>query len=147
MKEIRLSSKLTKVGLYLGALLMFATIPVMSKIISEADEFHFGMLIAGALFLVMIGFLIYLFKFVASAKIENNKLIFTKQFRSPEVYAFDQIGEITSFRLKSAKYTIVKMKNRHRTEDKYVIINSKSLLFRDKVDAEDELKKLKLYKN
>lgn len=143
MKEITLSSKFTKVGLYLSVLIILVMLPVIFNLFSQSNEFHIGMLIAGVILLAMVGFLIYQFKFVSHAKIENNKLVFTKQFSAPEVYSFDQIDEVSSFRLKNTKYTTVKMKNRHNTIDKYMIINSKSLLFKDKVDAESELKRLK----
>lgn len=143
MKEVILSSKFTKIGLYLGTLILLVMIPIIFNLFSQKNEFHIGMLIGGIIFLVMIGFLVYLFKFVSHAKIENNKLIFTKQFSSPETYSFDQIDTISSFRLKNTKYTIVTMKNRHNTIDKYVVMNSKSILFKDKIDAEDELRRLK----
>lgn len=143
MKEVILSSKFTKIGLYLGTLILLVMIPIIFNLFSQKNEFHIGMLIGGIIFLVMIVFLVYLFKFVSHAKIENNKLIFTKQFSSPETYSFNQIDTISSFRLKNTKYTIVTMKNRHNTTDKYVVMNSKSILFKDKIDAEDELKRLK----
>ncbi|MCH3884164.1 hypothetical protein [Tenacibaculum aquimarinum] len=146
MKEIKLSSKLTIIGLYGGALLYLIMIPVIFKAI-ESESFHIGMLFAGAITLAMAGFLVYQFKFVCSAKIVNNKLILKKQFHSPETYTFDKIGDISSFRLKNTKYTTVKMKGRHQDFEKYMIITSKSFLFKDKIDAEEKLKELKRIDN
>ena len=101
------------------------------------------MLFAGAVAIVMAGFLIYQFKYVCNAKIINNKLVLKKQFSSPETYTFDKIGDISSFRLKNTKYTTVKMKNRHQGFEKYMIITSKSFFFTDKIDAEKKLNQLK----
>ena len=142
MKEIRLSSKLTNLGLYGGSLLYLVMIPVIFKAI-ESKNFHIGMLFAGAVAIVMAGFLIYQFKYVCNAKIINNKLVLKKQFSSPETYTFDKIGDISSFRLKNTKYTTVKMKNRHQGFEKYMIITSKSFFFTDKIDAEKKLNQLK----
>ncbi|MCD8412004.1 hypothetical protein [Tenacibaculum finnmarkense] len=142
MKEIKLSSKFTNLGIYGGLLLVFILIPVLLAAIKN-EEMNGGMLFAGIIFLAMIVFLCYLFLFVCSAKTENNTLLLKKQFRPIETYTFDKIGNISSFRLKTTKYTTVKIKKESGNFEKYIIINSKNLFFKDKIDAEEKLKELK----
>lgn len=142
MEEIRLSSKLTNIGLYGAVLLLFIVAPIIYSSF-ETEGFNIGMLIAAALLLVLGFFLVYQFKYVSSAKLVNNKLVLKKQFKSPETYTFDKIEKVSSFKIKNTKYTTVKLKGKHNSLDKYVIINSQGLLFSDKIDAERKLIELK----
>ncbi|MCD8403007.1 hypothetical protein [Tenacibaculum finnmarkense] len=142
MKSIKLSSKFTNLSLYLSLLAPILLIPIIfNTVINQGIN---GKIIFGSIiFLTFISFLSYLFLFVCNAKIENNTLILKKQFRTPETYTFDKIGDISSFKLKTTKYTTVKMSKTASIFEKYIIINSKSLFFNDKVDAQEKLKELK----
>ncbi|NER17613.1 hypothetical protein [Spongiivirga citrea] len=136
--EIKLSSNWTNVGLYGGSLLVLFMIPILIFATKE-QEFHMGMLLAGIIFLALIGFLIYLFIYTCDARIIEDKIILKKQFRRAKSYSFDRIGYPTSFQLKRTKYITVEMKNDDNSTEKYLIMNSKSLLSFENKDAEQAL--------
>ncbi|MBE7628621.1 hypothetical protein [Tenacibaculum piscium] len=144
MKNIKLSSKFSNLGLYASLLVLTIVIPTILNTVKN-QGFNGKVIFGGIILFAMISFLTYLFMFVCSAEIKNNTLILKKQFRDPETYTFDKIEDITSFRLKTTKYTTVKMSKAPRNQgvEKYIIINSKSLFFKDKIDAEEKLKELK----
>ncbi|CAL2076945.1 hypothetical protein [Tenacibaculum dicentrarchi] len=142
MKTIKLSSKFTNLSLYLSLFIPILLIPsILNTVVKQGIN---GKIIFGSIIiLALISFLGYLFLFVCTAKTENNTLILKKQFRTPQTYTFDKIGDISSFRLKTTKYTTVKMSKTASVFEKYIIINSKNLFFNDKIDAEEKLKELK----
>ncbi|WP_370408778.1 hypothetical protein [Tenacibaculum dicentrarchi] len=142
MKTIKLSSKFTNLSLYLSLFIPILLIPsILNTVVKQGIN---GKIIFGSIIiLALISFLGYLFLFVCTAKTENNTLILKKQFRTPQTYTFDKIGNISSFRLKTTKYTTVKMSKTASVFEKYIIINSKNLFFNDKIDAEEKLKELK----
>ncbi|MCF8713741.1 hypothetical protein JM658_02790 [Joostella atrarenae] len=137
-KEIKLSSNWTNVGLYTGSLLTLFMIPILIFAAKE-QELNMGMAIAGIIFLALIGSLIYLFIYTCDARIIEENIILKKQFRQPKSYSFDKIGYPTSFQLKNTKYISVEMKSDNSTTEKYIIINSKSLLSFENKDAEQAL--------
>ena len=137
-KEIKLSSNWTNVGLYLGSIIILFMIPVLISIAKE-QEFNIGMVLAGIIFIVLIGFLIYQFMYVCDARIIGDKIILKKKFKPSKSYSFDKIGYPESFQLKTTKYITVEMKNDDDTLEKYLIINSKSLLSFENKDAEQAL--------
>jgi len=141
-KEIKLSSDWTNVGLYGGGLLVLIMTPVMALAMT-AQKFHGGMLLGGALYMVLIGFMIYLFVYTCDARVIGDKIILKKQFRPSKAYSFDRIGYPTSFQLKSTKYIKVEMKNDDNSFEKYLIINSRSLLSFENKDAEYALRSLR----
>ncbi|MCD8405493.1 hypothetical protein LNI90_06265 [Tenacibaculum dicentrarchi] len=142
MKTIKLSSKFTNLSLYISLFIPILLIPsILNTVVKQGIN---GKIIFGSIIiLALISFLGYLFLFVCTAKTENNTLILKKQFRTPQTYTFDKIGDISSFRLKTTKYTTVKMSKTASVFEKYIIINSKNLFFNDKIDAEEKLKELK----
>lgn len=137
-KEIKLSSNWTNVGLYGGSLLLLFMVPILVLVIME-QKFHMGMVVAGIAFLGLIGFLIYLFMYTCDARIIGDKIVLKKQFRPTKEYSFDKIGYPTSFRLKRTKYITVEMKNDDNTTEKFIIMNSRSLLSFENKDAEQVL--------
>lgn len=137
-KEIKLSSNWTNIGLYGGSVLVLLMIPILIFVVKE-QEFHFGMVIGGIVFVSMVGFLIYQFLYVCDAKIIGDKIVLKKKFKPSKTYSFDKIGYPESFQLKRTKYITVKMKNDDNTVEKYLIINSKSLLSFENKDAEQTL--------
>lgn len=141
-KEIKLSSNWTTVGLYGGTLLFILITPVLFSLVQD-QEFHSGMVIAGILFLALIGFLIYLFIYVCDARVVGDKLILKKQFRPSKSYSFDKIGIPKSFQLKRSKYIIVDMKNDDGTDERFLIMNSKSIISFENKDAEETLIRLR----
>ena len=126
-KEVKLSSNWTNVRLYLGSIISLMMIPILIFIVKN-QEFHMGMVLAGILFVALIGFQIYLHAYICDARVVGDKIILKKKFRPAKTYSFDKIGRISSFQLKRTKYITVEMKNDTRTIEKYLIMNSKSLL-------------------
>ncbi len=141
-KEIKLSSRWTNIGIYGGILVVISTIPIVLLVVPK-QEFHFGMVIGVLLFLLLVGFVIYQFSYASDARIKDGKLVLKKQFRVAKSYAFDQIGRISSFHLKSSKYITIEMKNDDNSTEKYLIINAKSILAFENKDAEYALKSLR----
>lgn len=137
-KEIKLSSNWTNVGIYGGALFVLSFIPVLYLVVTNQD-FHPGMVLGGLIFLALIGFIIYLFIFTCDARVIGDKLVLKKQFRASKSYTFDRIGYPSSFQLKRTKYITVEMKNDDNSFEKYLIMNSKSLLSFENKDAEQAL--------
>lgn len=140
--EIKLSSNWANFGLYFGAFISLAFIPIFYLVITS-QPYHIGMVLGGIIYVALVGFVIYWFMFGASARIKGDKLIFKKQFSAPKVYGFDKIGDISSFRLKRGKFTTVKMENEDGSFDNYFIYNSFSLLSFENKDAEESLNALK----
>jgi len=141
-KEIKLSSNWTNLGLYAGAILCIAMLPIIFLILTE-QKFHVGMIIGPLVFIALIGFIIYQFIYVCDARVVDDKLILKKQFRPAKSYSFDRIGYPTSFRLKNTKYVTVEMKNDDNSLEKYMIVNSRALLSFEKKDAEEALLNLR----
>ncbi|GAA3517425.1 hypothetical protein GCM10022393_34440 [Aquimarina addita] len=137
-KEIKLSSNWTNVGLYGGSLLVLLMTPVLIFVLKE-QKFHIGMVIGGIVYIALVGFLIYQFLYVCDAKIIGDKIVLKKKFKPSKSYSFDRIGYPESFQLKRTKYITVEMKNDDNTVEKYLIVNSKSLLSFKNKDAEQTL--------
>ncbi|MCP4181537.1 MAG: hypothetical protein GY756_27550 [bacterium] len=142
-EEIKLSSSWTNVGIYGGALLSLICLPIIIFVMIS-QEFHIGMAIGGFFLLLLIGFVIYKLVFACDARIIGERLVLKKQFRSAKSYTFDKIGYPTSFRLKSTIYITVEMKNDDNSLEKYLIINSRSLLSFENIDAEQTLISLRI---
>lgn len=141
-KEIKLSSNWTNIGIYGGVLVVISTIPIVLLIVPK-QEFHFGMVIGALIFLLLLGFVIYQLIYASDAKIIGGRLVLKKQFRVRQSYAFDKIGSISSFQLKSTKYITVEMKNDDKSVEKYLIINARSILAFENKDAEYALNSLR----
>ena len=137
-KEIKLSSNWTNIGLYTGSLLTLIMIPILIFVV-KYQEFHIGMVLAGILLLALVGFQIYLYAYVCDARVVGDKIILKKKFRPAKTYSFDKIGYPSSFQFKRTKYITVEMKNDDNTTEKFVIVNSKSLLSFENKDAEQAL--------
>lgn len=137
-KEIKLSSNWTNVGLYGGSALVLFIIPML-YFATEDQEFHMGMVLAGVILLVLIGFMVYQFIYVCDARIINNKIVLKKKFRPEKTYSFDKIGYPSSFQIKRTRYITVQMKNDDNTSEKYLIVNSTSILSFENKDAEQVL--------
>lgn len=142
-KEIRLSSPFTKVSLFIGATLLILIIPVSVLAVMDAREFHFGMVLAPIILIALLAFFGYLFVYVCEAKISGTKLVVKKLFRPAQTIDFIQIGYISSFRLKRTKYTTFEIKKGRGVFEKAIIMNSKSILSFEKMDAEEVLRYLK----
>ncbi|MCB4797967.1 hypothetical protein [Neotamlana laminarinivorans] len=136
--EIKLSSNWTNIGLYGGSVLVLFMIPVLISVIKE-QKFNGGMVIGGIVFVALVGFLIYQFIYVCNAKIIGDKIVLKKKFKPSKSYNFDRIGYPKSFQLKRTKYITVEMRNDDSTVEKYLIVNSKSLLSFENKDAEKTL--------
>jgi len=140
-KEIKLSSSWGNVGLYGGALLCIMMItPIYLAITNQ--RFHFGMIFGSLLFLLLISFVIYQFIYVCDARIIDDKLVLKKNFRPSKSYTFDKIDYVSSFQLKTTKYITVEMKKDdedYEKYEKYIIVNTYSLLSFENKDAEETL--------
>ncbi len=137
-QEIKLSSNWTSAGLYVGSILLLLISPVII-FAAKKQEFYMGMMIAVLIFLNLIGFLVYQFTHVCDARIIDDKIVLKKLFRPEKTYSFDKIGCSYSYQLKRTKYIAVEMKNEDNTVEKYLIINSKSLLSFENKDTEQVL--------
>lgn len=140
--ELKISSNFTKFGLFIGAILILGMIPVLILTTREQD-FHGGMVLAGLIYLALVGFEIYLFVYSCDARINGDKLVLKKLFRTEKTYTFDKIGEPSSFQIKRTKYITVPMQNDNKIQEKYLILNSKSILAFENKDAEQVLKTLR----
>lgn len=143
-KEIKLSSSWTYVGLFGGAILVLALAPMLIPIVKD-NEFGLGTILAIIIFLAITGFLVYQFIYVCDARVIENQLVLKKLFKPAKSYTFDKIGFPSSFRIKRTKYITVEMKNEDHTVEKYLIINSSSILSLGKKNAEDILLDLRNY--
>ncbi|MGL4631405.1 MAG: hypothetical protein ACRCVT_09380 [Leadbetterella sp.] len=94
-----------------------------------------GPILAILLSFVLAGFVVYNFMYYADAKIENNKLILKKLFRPSIDFDFKKIQSVSSFRLKRTKYTTVKMLHLDNSVEKFLILESNSILMPSKHDA------------
>ncbi|SEC33321.1 hypothetical protein SAMN04489761_2702 [Tenacibaculum sp. MAR_2009_124] len=142
MKTKKLSSNLTFPGVFLSAVVTIAMMPVAYNRVAQNGSMSL-MLFVGIFFLGMIALQIYLFRFVCSAKVENGALFMKKLFRPAKEYTFDKIGEPKSIRIKNTVYTSVKMENEGTTHEKFLIVNSKSILSKNKIDTKNTLIELK----
>lgn len=145
-KEIKISSNWTGVGLYGGLILILIMAPIIVEA-SQAQEFHFGMILAGLIYLGLVGLMIYQFMYVSSAIISGDKLVLKKQFRPAKSYGFHQIGYPTTFNYKSTKYITVEMTNDDHTTEKYLILNSRGIFAFENKDAEGVLIQLRNMKS
>ncbi len=142
MKTRKLSSNLTFLGLFLSAIVTVAMIPAAYNRVVQNGSIGL-ILFVGVFLLAMIALQVYLFRFTCSAKVENGVLVMKKLFRPVKNYAFDKIGEPKSIRIKNTVYTSVKMENEDATHEKFLIVNSKSILSTNKADAKNVLIELK----
>lgn len=141
-QEIKLSSAWSTFGLYLATfLLVFVSFAII--MVSENEKLHAGMIFSGILYVIIVGFLVYLFIYNSKATIIGNQLVLKKQFRQAKTYTFDQIGRPSSFRLKNTRYVTFEMKNNDLTTEKFLIINHRSLLALNKIDVEATLQNLR----
>lgn len=141
-KEIKLSSNWTNIGLYGGCTTVLLILPLLVFTIKE-QGFHMGLLVAAVVLISLIGFLIYQFLYVCDAWIKEDKIVLKKKFKPAKSYAFDKIGTLESFQLKRTKYITFDMKNDDGTMEKYLIVNSKSILAFENKDAEQVLNSLR----
>lgn len=137
-REITLSSNWTNIGLYGMALLCLGCIPFFI-FVWKNQELHMGMLLAPIFLMVLIGFVIYQFIYVCTAKVIGDKLVLKKKFRPAKVYNFHAIEYPISFQLKTTKYIMVEMQNEDGKLEKYIIVNSNALLSFENKDAEQTL--------
>lgn len=101
--EIKLSSNWTLLGLY-GGIALALPLPVILITIAQEQEFHGGMAVAEIIYLVLVGFLAYLFLYISDDRMVGDQPILKKQFRPSKIYMCDKIGHPTSFRIKRTKY-------------------------------------------
>ena len=142
LKEIKLSSNWTNVGIYVGGLLCVGFIPVLYFVITN-QEFHIGIVVGLLGFLLLLGFVVYQLLYACDARIIHDKLVLKKQFRNAKSYPFDRIGYPSSFQIKRTKYVSVKMKKDDNSLEKYLIINTNSLLAFENKDAQQLLLRLR----
>jgi hypothetical protein len=140
--QIKLSSGWTNVALYGSAgLLLF--VGFVSILASQGQPVHGGTIFAMILFLVLMGIVSYLFIYACDARIMGEKLVLKKQFRPAKSYAFDKIGFPSAFQYRTTKYITFYMENEDGSEEKYMIINSNSLIAFENKDAEEVLIRLR----
>ncbi len=122
-------------------LLVFWVIPIPVMVFSGGipDNPDAGKIVAGIIYLIMIGVIVYLFIFLAEVKLVGDDIVFKKMFRAEKKYSFDKIGYPSSFRFKRLKFTTVKMKDNTGKYDKYLILNNNALLSGERKDAEEIL--------
>lgn len=99
-----------KYRIVFGAILNLIVIFLIVLLANKNKELEVVMILAGIIFLVLIGFWVYLFIYSREARVIGDKMILKKQFRSSKTYSFDRISYPISFRLKSSKYIALKMK-------------------------------------
>jgi hypothetical protein len=141
-EEKKLSSNWTTVALYGSILIILVFVP-MIIFTSNDKPFHMGKPIAFIGISVLIFLTIYQFIYVCTAKVVGDKLILKKQFRPEKTYSFDKIGQPKSLQLGSNHYVYFKMTNDDNTEEKFIIMNSSSLLAFENRDAKQVLLELR----
>ncbi|MGL4630868.1 MAG: hypothetical protein ACRCVT_06645 [Leadbetterella sp.] len=136
-ETIVLSSNKLKVGVYFqGVLLLLLPIIFYFVIKGNSNPSLVGPILAILLSFVLAGFVAYNFMYYADAKIDNNKLILKKLFRPSIDFNFKEIQSVSSFRLKRTKYITVKMLHLDNSVEKFLILESNSILMPSKHDAE-----------
>ncbi len=93
------------------------------------------------IYIALLGLCIFQFAYVSKVILEGDKLIIKKLFRKSEVINLSQIVNISTFKLKSTKYTFLKYNIDEYKESKALILNSNSVLF----GKQDTLKDLLEY--
>ena len=142
-EETKISSNWTTVSLYASVLIILVFVPMM--IFTNKDRpFHMGMPIAILAISVLICLTVYQFIFVCTAKIVGDTLVLKKQFRPEKTYSFDKIGQPKSLQLGSNRYITFRMTNDDNTLEKYIILNSSSMLAFESRNAEQVLLGLRI---
>lgn len=141
-RTVKISSNWTNIGVYVG--LFLAVFLVLIFVFTlKTEGFKGNVILFGLFVLIIVVLIIYQFMYACEAKIVDNKLMLTKQFRPTKYYAFDKIKDVSSFKIKHTNYIIINMQNDDNNFEKYLIINTNSLLAFENKDAERVLKNLK----
>ncbi|MCB0687155.1 MAG: hypothetical protein KDC53_11535 [Saprospiraceae bacterium] len=126
-QDIIITSGLVYFRLYIMVIIM-ALLPLVIIVDGFKGAFHAGMVIAGLIFLGIMGILIYQIIYTSTARIQDDRIILKKQFRSQRSYTFDQIRSIGALKLGGRQYITLKMRNDAGIEDKFLISKSNSIL-------------------
>lgn len=141
-EEFKISSTANFIGLFLGTILLLAMTLLLIWMTIGMD-FHFGMVFGILIYTALVFFTTYQFIFTCDARVKGDKVILKKLFRPAKSYTIDKIGYPTSFQYKRTKYTTVRMENTDNTQEKYLIVNSRSIFSLNKIDAEEVLTSLR----
>jgi hypothetical protein len=122
---------------FFGAFLSLAIAILFSIVIFNSKVTGLPIVI----YIVLLGLCIFQFVYVSNVILEGDKLIIKKLFRKTEVIFLSQIVDISTFKLKSTKYTFLKYNIDEYKDSKALILNSNSVLF----GKQDTLKDLLEY--
>ena len=79
------------------------------------------------------------------AEVRSEKLILRRLFGKEKQFIFSDIMDVSSFQLSRTNFVTIKIKNEFDKVEKFIIMNSKSLLSFEKVNAKKVLIALKNY--
>ena len=127
--NIQLSSIWSFVALHLSTLLILIISPIFYLLLKISGFPIGGIIITTSCFSFMIGCIIYGYINICDAQIIDNKtLLLKKIFRSSKTYTFDKIGYPSSLQIGRSKYISIDMNTENKDFEKYLIVNSKSIL-------------------
>ena len=127
--SIQLSSSWSFFSLHLSTLLILILSPVFYLLLKISGFPIGGLIIIISCFSFMIGCIIYGYMNICDAQIIDNKTLKLKKiFRSSNTYSFDKIGYPSSLQIGRSKYISIDMKTENQDIEKYLIVNSKSIL-------------------
>ena len=127
--NIQLSSDWSFLSLHLSTLLLLILSPAFFLVLKISGFPIGGLIITISCLLFMIGCVIYGYINICDAQIIDNKTLKLKKiFRPSKTYSFDKIGYPSSLQIGRSKYISIDMKTENQDIEKYLIVNSKSIL-------------------
>jgi hypothetical protein len=140
-EEIKLSSDFTTSGVILGLIVgLLGSAVLFSKIFNNLVDFKANILFAGVLMIVLLLLVLYQAAYAVTAKLEGKQLILKKVLGGRTELDVQQVHKISTFALKSTKYTNIKYTDSSGNTGRALIMNSNSLLFGREVSAGEIIK-------
>lgn len=140
-QKVRLSTKFTKPGTLLTAVFVAGfSFFILPTIVWDISLGNMGLLLAGILMLVMIGFALFQLIYAAEATLEGKQLFLKKVMGGSYDLNVSQVEKISSIKLRRTKYTFIKFIDSQGITSKALIMNSNSAIFGVEPGAGDVIK-------
>ena len=107
------------------------------------DGFTFGLVIYLLVVAALVYFIIYLVRYSAHARVENNRLYVQKLFQEEKVYDFNAVTTVNNTTLRRTNYTRAQLKNADGSLEKFLILSTNSFFGSSKLDVKDLLLQMK----
>ncbi|QKG78886.1 hypothetical protein [Tenuifilum thalassicum] len=143
-RPVKVSSDFSFFGAFIGLIIVLLYSFILFAIMKDPSTEFNKLALPLIFYFIILGLTIYQFIFVSKVFLVGNKLLIKKIFRKKETVLLNQIQNISTFRLKNTKYTIVSYKLDNGLESKALILNSNSVLFGKQETLEDLLEYAKV---